>query len=1646
MKTMRRNLLLSLWILVIATGVSINAVAANFTLSATNLLVSPAAGITSVVLTASASTNTWTATANTNWLNLVPCGGVTKTNSATVVIGVQLNSGTARTGTLTVAGLTVTIRQQGAAVATSLAATDVGIAGVTLHGTVTPNVSAATAGFFQYSTSGGWLVDTVVTGISEYCSARSSLSQDRNGNFYICTPDCSQIFRVSATGGVSALPRPPGYEWGYSWRPISVIVDEDNNLFTAEFWCIRRYNVTTGVWSIFAGDPSDTQKNVDGEGTNARFWTILGMTRDCLGNFYVGCSYRIRKVTTNAVVTTLTDQGTSAGQRDGPAFSSDPNIVAFIDGATGIAVDDYSGNLYWGEYTDAHCVRNLNLTGTGMVTTVAGSGNGYADGTGSVARFAYPMNTLVDHSGSLFVVDAAVNNRIRRVTPDGVVTTLNCLDAATGSPVYFSQLVGGMVDSNGYLLVIDHGRDRIARVGYRLSNPVSVSGSSGLSGTNAVAFTNTISGLHPGTTYYYWTAATNSVSTNHGEVLSFTTLQTTSTLTLASAPNPSSYGEDASFIATVVTNVPGWPAATGTVVFKDGAVTFGYAVLNGGVAVLTTNSLELGSHSITAEFAGDSHYFGSTNSTPIIQTVTQGVPKVTVWPTAGAISYGRTLASSALSGASVTPTGTFAWVNSGFAPDIGTWSHEVVFTPTDTVRYIPVTGTVSVTVTQSASTVTAWPTATAINLGDPLSASTLIGGSSTPAGDFSWKSPTNRPHGGTASQIVRFTPTDTNRYLTVTGTVSVTVNAVLTTNTLTSSRNPLAAGESVTFSVTISTVSSNCYIPGGTVTFKDGTTTLCTGTLSGGTASFTTNSLSAGDHSITAEYPGNADFLGSTSSPPLIQTVNPSLVVLRNPDTNAAALSATTLNTQQTVAAVFKVGSGHMRLVNASLRLRCDFTAVPSNDSIRCTLYDVTASNMPNTALAVCESSLLNIAKTDTSWYTVAFSGPLRDYLLQAGQTYALGISIPTAGSSTNRSIKNITEPDTPYTMAPGYTFVQNARSTAATPTWSLNANRFGIVLTGSEVPRAPSATEVTADVNPVTYGSLVTFTATVSPGTAGGTVTFKDGGVPLGTGVVSEGAATFATRQMNLGGHDITAEYSGDLIYEGSVSSPAYVQTVILPPTVITWPATGVAAAGATLNGRVNPKGLITDSFFQYATNAEWLASTLTGTNAGYADGPGTAAAFLRPAGVAMDHEGNVVVADTFNCRIRRIMPGGWVTTLAGTNPPGYADGTGSMARFSAPYGVAVDNAGGIYVADYINHRIRKVTPAGVVTTLAGTNAGYADGTGSAAQFWRPQGITVDGAGNFIVADTYNHCIRQVTPAGVVTTLAGTNTAGYADGVGRSALFNRPAGVAMDGAGNVMVADAYNNCIRQITTAGVVTTLAGSTNAGYADGPTGTAKFNMPSGVAVDSLGHVFVADFNNNRIRRITPDGLVTTLAGTNAGYADGLGGAAQFNGPFGITLDDSGHVVVADYNNNCIRKLTHGLVEPVTTVASQGGITGTSTVAISRAISGLLPGTTYYFQALVTTSAGNNRGAIFSFTTFGAYVQSLALANGVATFQFYGTLGESYGVERTTSLAEPVVWTNLTTETPLSPGPNGAFGFTDADLPQASGVFYRLLQSVP
>lgn len=328
--------------------------------------------------------------------------------------------------------------------------------------------------------------------------------------------------------------------------------------------------------------------------------------------------------------------------------------------------------------------------------------------------------------------------------------------------------------------------------------------------------------------------------------------------------------------------------------------------------------------------------------------------------------------------------------------------------------------------------------------------------------------------------------------------------------------------------------------------------------------------------------------------------------------------------------------------------------------------------------------------------------------------------------------------------------------------------------------------------------------------------------------------------------------------------------------------------------------KGTISDNY---------TVTTLAGQNiVGNTDGLGHTALLSSPAGIAVDNTGNVYVADATNNTIRKITSGGLVTTFAGKDVPGKKDGNISEASFYYPAGIAIDSKGNLYIADKGNHKIRKITPNGIVSTLAGSGERNAtDGPGAKAGFDKPVAVAVDMAGNVYVSDAANHKIRKITTDGMVSTLAGSGELGSLDGKGPIASFYNPSGIAVDTMGNVYVADHDNNRIRKITPDGTVSTVAGSDTVGNKDGHSTEASFFYPSAVAVDISGNVYITDQINHKIRKLSPDGEVTTLAGNGSvGSVDGPGTAASFNYPAGIAVDLSGNLYIADQLNCKIRKV--------------------------------------------------------------------------------------------------------------------------------------------
>lgn len=315
----------------------------------------------------------------------------------------------------------------------------------------------------------------------------------------------------------------------------------------------------------------------------------------------------------------------------------------------------------------------------------------------------------------------------------------------------------------------------------------------------------------------------------------------------------------------------------------------------------------------------------------------------------------------------------------------------------------------------------------------------------------------------------------------------------------------------------------------------------------------------------------------------------------------------------------------------------------------------------------------------------------------------------------------------------------------------------------------------------------------------------------------------------------------------------------------------------------------------------------------------PAVATALKYPSSVVVDKQGNVFFTDVYNVRVRKIDRAGIITTLAGNGSWGYSGdgGPATSASFMRCYGIAADDAGNVYISDAGNCCVRVVNDQGMIYNFAGSgSAGYSGDNGPAAeaQLRGPSGLAKDGSGNLYIADTLNHCIRKVDPRGIITTIAGTGTYGFSGdgGPATAAQLAAPLGVAVDRDGNILVSDTANHCIRRIDTAGIITTIAGTGVRGFSGdgGPAVSARLFSPNGIAVDDGGHIIVADEDNCRIRRINSNGIITTLAGsgTYAYSVSGKAAAATFRHPTDVAVDHFGHVIVVDETNHLLRKIAH------------------------------------------------------------------------------------------------------------------------------------------
>ncbi|MCR8560942.1 hypothetical protein KXD93_25010 [Mucilaginibacter sp. BJC16-A38] len=451
----------------------------------------------------------------------------------------------------------------------------------------------------------------------------------------------------------------------------------------------------------------------------------------------------------------------------------------------------------------------------------------------------------------------------------------------------------------------------------------------------------------------------------------------------------------------------------------------------------------------------------------------------------------------------------------------------------------------------------------------------------------------------------------------------------------------------------------------------------------------------------------------------------------------------------------------------------------------------------------------------------------------------------------------------------------------------SLSAVLLSLVFLTNSCKKTASTTTTSALPTITTVGLIINLTSTTAQ--SGGTITSIGGSYITEIGV----CYSSTNKAPNTLDNKVTTTLT---------STATIPVTYATDLTGLTANTTYYVRAYAINSGGIAYGNAVTFTTVASLSGVSTTISTLAGNGAaGYANGSGSAALFNYPMGIATDASNNIFVADSYNNRIRSLTTGGLAGTIAGNGTPGYSEGAALTAEFYGPSGVAADGSGNIYVADFGNNVIRKITAAGVVSTFAGNGtAGFVNSTTAAsAEFNNPAGVAVDASGNVYVADHGNNAIRKITQAGVVTTLAGVKTAGYVNATGTAAYFNNPTGVAVDAAGIVYVADLGNSAIRKITAAGIVTTIAG--------GPTQPTLLNLPVALALDKQGNIFIAD-EGGRILECTTSNVLYTLAGTvgTTGLVNGAGTTALFNNPQGIAVDSNNNIYVSDQDNSSIRKV--------------------------------------------------------------------------------------------------------------------------------------------
>lgn len=1403
----------------------------------------------------------------------------------------------------------------------------------------------------------------------------SGVAQDSLGNTFFADTGNHRIRMIGSDGlvvtiagdGNFGLANGPGPTAQFAF-PSALAVGPDDNVYVADTFNHRickltRPAVEGGVWTVTNLAGTGIAGFVEGAGTVARFNLPYGLTLDAGGNVFVADSmnHRIRKVTPVGAVSTYAGAGTAGG-----AFAVMANTtISGCETTLGTAAITYSGSVFEllpgmtvagpniplgttiSSVTDpTHFVLSANAMGsaTGLTFTLS-------EGSKLAAKFNNPFGVVFDSTGNLLVADRS-NNRIRKIdSVSGIVTTFAGQALAgyangTGTAAQFSAPSALASDGAGSIYVADESNHRIRKIDSTgLVTSVAGTGVAGLlNGKSDIARFNAPTGVAVGLD------GNLLVADAENQVIRRVVIKP---LTVPSTPFADFYG---------VPEVPGVQVKSvldvNTLGLDPGVTYYFRWVTTGGTAQLLGQSFYLYDFPTVVTQAASS------------LTPSSAVLNADVDPKAGrtVVTFEYSTDPGLLNPYEVT---TLAGSDvAGFADDTGPAARfsnpsgvvanaagDVFVADRLNHRIRKITpGGVVTTFAGSGVPGFANGTGTAAKFEKPTGLAIDASGNLYVADEASHRIRMITPAGvvttfaGTGvAGFAEGGATSTAKFLYPSGVAVDADGNVYVADSGNHRIRKITAG-------IVSTLAGT-----GVAGFNDGATNIAQFSSPQALAVDASGVVfvaDTGNHSVRVIAADNVTTFAGDGSEGMVN----------GPGANAKFSSPRGIVVDASGVATI-TDSGNHRIRQISVDGVVSTLAGSGNpgrvDSPAVGLYPVTA----------CQFDLPSgIAIDGSGALLVTQEGTLRK-IARSATLPTLTVTPDADGTGERALLAAIDQP-----LLYGATYYFQARGTSYRDSitggvLSFVTPRGDIAVFAGNSTSAAALSHLQTEV--VEYGNTPTGQAftrdfTISnPGTWPLTVSTVDlpAGFQLtgGTGVINPLASS--TFQITLTAAT-AGNFSGDVVIhndapEKTVFSFPISGVVLDPPALTTLEPTAVGTGTATFNATVNPRDSSTTVWFEWSQDPDFdgvMVSTMAGSASGYLEGNGIAAKFNQPSGIAVDAGGNTFVADTQNHRIRKIAPDGTTSTFAGTGVAGFANGAGNIAQFDQPTGLVISATGTLFVTDSNNHRIRAIDSTGVVTTYSGLGTvGFTDGIATAARFNKPSGLAIDNFGVLYVADTQNHRIRKVAIDGSVSTLSGTGEVGSANGAGSVAEFNGPTGLARDSAGFVYVTEAGSHAVRKIAPDGFTSVLAGDpVSSGFTDASGTAARFTNPVGLAVGVGGGLYVADKGNHRIRSISPDGSVTTLAGSaTPGVADGFGEVAQFFSPFSLATTASGGVIVGEFDNSTLRKITSLQI----LLQAATGLVGTDDIAVELPVTGLPA--TYYYRSIASNGGGTTIGGIIAIT---------------------------------------------------------------------------------